>query len=292
MTSAESLRCFVAAARTLNFRGAARNVALTPAAFGARIAQLENEFGYALFERTTRRVVLTEQGRALLPRAEAALSALAACSSPHEHAPMELTLGTRHELGLSFVLPLLPKLEKTRANLRIHIHVGSGAELLRRVRSGEIDCAVGSMRTNDPRLDTFALHEETYRFVASPKLLKQNPLARLADAEAHTLIDTDDDLPLYSYWREASAEHAMLRFRGIRKAGTIEAVRALVRSGEGVAVLPTYYVADDIERKELSVVLPRIHVRADQFRLFFRVGDSRAAVFHGLARELVSSPLR
>jgi len=40
LPSLESLRCFVEAARLLNFRKAARAVALTPAAFGARIRQL------------------------------------------------------------------------------------------------------------------------------------------------------------------------------------------------------------------------------------------------------------
>ena len=41
LTPLDSLRCFVAAAEHLNFRTAARAVALTPAALGQRIRQLE-----------------------------------------------------------------------------------------------------------------------------------------------------------------------------------------------------------------------------------------------------------
>src|SRR5689334_25354523 len=63
--SFESLRCFLAAARLLNFRNASRAVALTPAAFGQRIRQLEEQLGVELFARTTRSVSLTERGIAL-----------------------------------------------------------------------------------------------------------------------------------------------------------------------------------------------------------------------------------
>ena len=69
--SIENLRCFDAAARLLRFRAAAKAVALTPAALGHRIRQLEDELGVKLFERTTRTVRLTAEGLAVLPHARA-----------------------------------------------------------------------------------------------------------------------------------------------------------------------------------------------------------------------------
>src|SRR5258706_15694234 len=74
-----TLRCFVSAAKLLNFRAAARSVALTPAAFGQRIKQLEELLGVALFRRTTRSVHLTEAGLALLPVAEQTITSAQAC---------------------------------------------------------------------------------------------------------------------------------------------------------------------------------------------------------------------
>ena len=56
LPSLDNLRCFVAAAQSSSFRAAARVVALTPAALGQRIKQLEEQIGVPLFERTTRRV--------------------------------------------------------------------------------------------------------------------------------------------------------------------------------------------------------------------------------------------
>src|SRR5687768_17456940 len=107
--SLENLRCFHAAAQTATFRAAARLVALTPAALGQRIRQLEAQIGEPLFERTTRSVALTRAGLALLPAARAALDAAAACLTAargDKPAPeLELTIGTRMELGLSFLIP-------------------------------------------------------------------------------------------------------------------------------------------------------------------------------------------
>src|SRR5687767_288369 len=102
----ESLRCFVEAAHTLNFRAAARTLGLTPAAFGQRIRRLEEELGGSLSERTTRRVVPTPSGMALLPVAERTLTEAGECVRAARGlagpVPVDLVLGTRHELGVSW----------------------------------------------------------------------------------------------------------------------------------------------------------------------------------------------
>jgi DNA-binding transcriptional LysR family regulator len=83
LPSLESLHCFAEAARLLNFRAAARAVALTPAALGQRIRQLEEQLGAPLFHRTTRKVVLTQAGLSLQPYARRALEA----RSHRRHSP-------------------------------------------------------------------------------------------------------------------------------------------------------------------------------------------------------------
>src|SRR5262245_13142653 len=108
LPSVESLRCFFAAARQLNFRRAASEVGLTPTAFSERIRGLERELGATLFLRTTRKVALTAEGRALLPAAERALSSVRDClHAIARPAPLavRLRIGTRFELGLSWLVP-------------------------------------------------------------------------------------------------------------------------------------------------------------------------------------------
>src|SRR5688572_16280070 len=130
----DSLRCFVEAARLLSFRATGRVVGLTPAAVGQRIQKLEEQLGVKLFHRTTRTVVLTEAGLSVLPYAERALDAGAACAraARGELGPpaMELTLGTRHELGLSWIVPMLPQLRAAHPGVTLHLYFGSGPDLL------------------------------------------------------------------------------------------------------------------------------------------------------------------
>ena len=140
----DSLRCFVEAARYLNFRAAAGAVGLTPAALGQRIRQLEEQYGVQLFYRTTRRVEPTEAGLALLPAAQRALEVAWECGQAARGdlgpVPIDLRLGTRHELGLSWVLPMLPKLAERHPAITFHLYFGEGHDLELRVRTQEIDC--------------------------------------------------------------------------------------------------------------------------------------------------------
>ena len=296
MPSATALRCFVQAARLLSFRAAARAVALSPAAFGQRIRQLEDELGAALFHRTTRSVVLTEAGLNLLPFAERALDALEDCSRAGRGelgpAPLELVLGTRHELGLSWIAPMHPHLEACRPGLTCHLYFGSGSDLMLRVRTLEIDCAVSSARITDPKLDSFRLHEERYVFVGHPKLLQGAPLRGPADAARHVLIDTTEELPLFHYWRDAPGGIDSVDFGSVLRMGTIAAIRHLVLRRRGVAVLPEYFVAKDLAARRLARIMPGVEPLSDHFRLVFRRDDPRRTHFQALAEEMRRHPLR
>src|SRR5256885_11097735 len=208
LPSLDSLQCFELAARLLNFRKAARAVGLTPAAFGQRIQKLEDQLGAKLFTRTTRSVHLTDAGTALLEPATRCLrvaeETMRAARGDRAPAPMDLVLGTRHELGVSWILPQFDRLEKVRPWLQLHLYFGSGPDLLLRVRTMEVDCAVTSSRLGDPALDATSIHPEHYVFVASPKLLQKTPFRQDGDAREHRLIDADVDMPLFRYWRDAA----------------------------------------------------------------------------------------
>ena len=232
---------------------------------------------------------------ALIPTAERTLAAAEACVRAARGetgpAPQELTLGTRYELGLSWLLPLLSTLEETFPHLTFHLYFSSGPDLELRVRSGEIDCAITSRRTQDPRLDGRRLHREDYVFVGHPKLLAKSPFKSLDDASLHVLFDAEPNLPLFEYWRSAPGGRA-LHFDSIRIMGTIAAIRWHVLRKSGVAVLPRYHVQQDLERGRLVEVLPHVPCVADDFRLMYRAHDPRQTVYEALAEEMCKSPLR
>lgn len=289
-----SLRCFLEAARLLNFRAAARAVSLTPAALGQRIKRLEEDVGVPLFQRSTRKVVLTEAGMALVPAARDALAASRRCiaAARGEAGPLiaELTLGTRHELGESWLIPMLPNLREAFPGLTFHLYVGSGPDLDVQVRAGTADCAVSSRRLTDPALDGIPLHPERYVFAAAPSLLERVPFASPADSQHHTLIDTSADLALFGYWRDAGGLDS-LRFDRLLTMGTIGYIRALVVAGQGVAVLPRYFVQPDLDAGRLVPLFPEVEPDVDWFRLLFRRDDPRRSLFEAIAEYLRGTPL-
>jgi len=292
----ESLRCFIEAAETLNFRAAAGRVGLTPAALGQRIRQLEERMEVSLFERTTRRVELTRAGMSLLPRAKEAVLAAGECVRAARGelgpAPMSLTFGTRYELGLSWIQPMLPELKAAFPHVTFHLYLGSGEDLNLKLMGHEIDCAVTSHRIVESQLDTAQLHEEKYVLVASadlPGLSRINGIDSLAD---HTLVDTNASLPLFRYFREAVGGGAPAQFAGERFMGSIEAIRVELRRGQGVGVLPLYLVKPDLQAGRLVRLLPEVELLSDYFRLMFRRNDARVSFFRALAERMCAHPLR
>jgi DNA-binding transcriptional LysR family regulator len=192
---------------------------------------------------------------------------------------------------MSWIVPMLAVLRVRHPALTFHLYFGSGSDLLLRVRGGEIHCAVGSMRMDDPKLDSVRLHREDYVFVGQPALLRRTPLRRPEDAARHTLLDERSALPLYAYWRDAAGSRLGLRFGRIVYLGTGAAIRVGVLSGEGVAVLPHYLVAHDLAARRLTPILPRVHPLHDYFRLIFRADDPKRSLYEAMAETMAEVPL-
>lgn len=291
----ESLRCFVHAARLLHFRAAAKVVALSPAALGQRIRQLEDQLGTPLFVRTTRSVALTAAGLRLLPYAEKALSAVDDCvQAAHggiESAPTEIVLGTRHELGMSWVVPMLEHWREALPALTVHLYFGAASDLFHRVRGLSLDCAVTSARLVDPKLEEIALQPEHYVFVGQKKLLAHKPLRSASEAKDHVLLDINDELPLFRYWRDTPHGFDSLVFSRIVQLGTIAAIAHQVAHGHGVAVLPEYFVRADLKAGRLRRILPHVEPLSDSFRLAFRKDDPRRSLYARLAEVMKGVPL-
>jgi DNA-binding transcriptional LysR family regulator len=292
----ESLRCFHAAAQHLNFRLAARAVGLSPAAFGDRIKRLEETLEARLFERTTRRVVLTPAGERLWPQARRCLEEADKCAelvkgSP-EPSPFAITVGTRFELGMSWLTPALAPLERERPWRKLHLFFGETPALIEALQRTEIDCLITSARITAGGLSYARLHEERYAFVGSTKLLAQRPLTRREHAARHTLIELNPDLPLFRYFLDARPGDELWGFEHTQYLGSIGPVCQRVLEGAGVAVLPAYFVERDIARGRLSRIMPRVAMPVDWFRLVWHQHHPRQDAFHELAGELSALPLK
>jgi DNA-binding transcriptional LysR family regulator len=288
----ESLRCFDAAATTLNFRVAARRVHLSPAAFSDRVQRLEEQLGTPLFERTTRLVALSESGRRLLPMARRLLDDAerlrVAARGPAVASPYELFVGTRYELGLSWLCPSLAALSRRRPERVIHLYNADTPDLIARLERGDLDAIVASMRLTSPKLTYSALHPEEYSLVA-----RRPGLRKPDDARGLTLVDVSRDLPLFRYFLDALPDAEPWPFERVEYMGGIGNIRRrLLDTEDRVAVLPTYFIRDDLAAKRLCRLVPRVRLRTDAFRLVWRANHPRQEELLGLAEELRRIPLR
>ena len=291
----ESLRCFVRAATSPSFRAAAKSVALSPAAFGDRIRRLEEGLGARLFQRTTRRVGLTAEGARLLPQARRCLAEAERCHAvvgSEAGPPFDIVIGTRFELGMSWLVPSLGKLERARPLRHLHVCFGDTPDIVPRILRDEVDCMVTSARLVASGLGVARLHEEEYVFVGAQSLLAKRPLARPEDAARHVLVDVSGDLPLFRYFLDARSARELWSFERVQHLGGIGAIRARVLEGAGVAVLPRYFVARDLAARRLRQLFPSTKLPSDWFRLIFRAGQPRERELRELAAELSKIPLR
>ena len=289
----DNLRCFLAAVEHDTFRRAAKAVALTPTAFSARIKQLEAQLGQPLFERTTRRVRLTRAGAALVPEAREALAQARRCVEVvHTDAdpPAAFTLGTRFELGLSWVVPGLLEVERAHPTWRANVYFGSGPDIVDRLTAGDVDCIVTSAPLARASWTQRVLHEETYALVAAPELLAERPVRTRADLAEHVLFDVDRSLPLARYLLDAPGP--AVTHGDVRTVGAGAAMLQYVRAGRGLAVLPEYMIAEDLAAGRLERLLPEQALLSDTFRLIWKADAPLSTVFEQLAEHLAARPLR
>jgi LysR family glycine cleavage system transcriptional activator len=292
MPSIDDLRCFLAAAKHLNFRRAAKEVFLTPTAFGQRIKGLEELLGRELFKRTTRSVSLTQEGLSLVPVAREALASVRRCSEvvlSGEEPPVRLMVGTRFELGLSWVLPSFLALEKERPSWHLDTYFGSGDDILARLRSGEMDCVVTSASISSAEWNVHVLHPEEYVLVGAPALIETHPFNAPEDALNHTVLDVNSAMPLSRYL--AAENNPTLMFGDVRFCGAGSPIVQLVRLGVGVAVVPLYMVEKDLRDGTLTRLLPEMPLLTDTFRLLYRREHPLTMQLEFLADYLRSCPL-
>jgi DNA-binding transcriptional LysR family regulator len=185
------LRYFVAVAETLHFGRAAQNLHMSQPPLSKRIADLEGELSVPLFDRSKRQVALTAAGRALLPRARAALRSFeAALRAVRAEAPAKsrrihvaFPADTSAEVLLDLVNELRP------GDVEINVAEATTAEQHQLLVAGELD--IGVLRHPYPTRGLWSsqpLRQTLGVVLPSTHELARRGTLRLADLKASTLV--------------------------------------------------------------------------------------------------------
>jgi DNA-binding transcriptional LysR family regulator len=137
-------RYFVAVAEALSFAKAARELHMSQPPLSKRIADLEEELGVRLFDRTSRKVDLTAAGEAFLPKARDAVrsfdAALREARSLSPSQSRHLRIALPPETSRSLLSGLVTRLQRDR--VEVHVVEASTAEQQRLIATGEVDVGV------------------------------------------------------------------------------------------------------------------------------------------------------
>lgn len=162
------LRYFLAVVETGSFTRAADKSFVTQPTLSAGIKKLEEQVGQALFERTNRRVFLTDAGTRFLPRAKAIMHEcnLALQQIEQDEEKPVLRLGVLSTLSTEWVSILIAGFRVAEPSVVLEIMDGTEQELLNRLDDRSLDYALSLYRGEKEAVAT-PLHEEGYKFIVS-----------------------------------------------------------------------------------------------------------------------------
>jgi DNA-binding transcriptional LysR family regulator len=237
------LEYFVAVAEERHFTRAAQRMHVAQSGLSASIRSLERELGAALFVRNTRRVELTDAGRALLVEARHTLTTLAAAKDAVAAVQGllrgSLSVGTLQCVGAVDLLPVLARFHAAHPGVEIQLRQGSSTELIDRVRAGDLDLAlVGVPPAGAPGVALAPLSEEELVLACGP----DHPLAhrtgvRLDELRGETFADFCPGWCTRDTTDQVLAAAQVPRRVGL-EVNDVHSLLDLVGHGMGIALVP------------------------------------------------------
>lgn len=186
----ESLEVFRMVARLGSITGAARSLRFTQSAVSRQIAALEAELGAVLFDRRPRGVVLSADGRQLLPHVDAILDRLDAARRELAAGGGQLRIGAFPTAVAALVPRALADLRRERPGLRLGLVEGLTPALLERLMAGDADVVVVSAPPDRPIEQSGA---ELHHLLDEQLLVAVPSDHRLARRRTVGLADLADD---------------------------------------------------------------------------------------------------
>src|ERR1700742_520587 len=239
------LEYFVAVAEELSFTRGARRAHVVQSAVSAAITRLERELNAPLFERTRRRVILTDAGTALLPEARATLAA--AQGARDALAAVRGRLGGTVSLGIMLsngpvdLAAVLGGFHAAHPDVVVHARQAAEgtAAHLRDLRDGALDVALVAL-AGPPAAGIVArpiASEYLVLLVAPDGPLAGQASVDLAEVAAEPFIESPPG------WGTRAVADRAFAARGLQRTVRFEVTDyqtmvAMVRGGLGVAFLP------------------------------------------------------
>ncbi|MBA3678229.1 MAG: LysR family transcriptional regulator [Sphingosinicella sp.] len=242
------LRSFLAVARTGSTLAAGKSLRVSQTTAARRVAALEEALELTLFERRQAGYLLTPAGEALLARAaevEEAVGAFTdAASAQVRDASGTVRLTAEAIYAVTVLGPILRDLHDAHPNILIEIDTTSE---VRDLAAGAADVALRSSKSLDGAgLVGRRIAADPWRLYCSREYAAAHGIARSRkDLRKHSLIGGGGE-SVWHYYQPWLKQNG-LEDRITMHHGTIPGLLAAVRSGVGIAALPSFVANQDPE---------------------------------------------
>ncbi|WP_122560086.1 LysR family transcriptional regulator [Pseudomonas viridiflava] len=252
------LQIFCAVTQHGSTVGAGLAVSLSQSATSAALNELESALGTRLFDRVGKRLVLNDNGHALLPQARQILGS--AQQIEDSFLLPDAGLNTRLRIGCSstianYVLPQIVAALRTSApSLRVDMDIGNSALIARKVAQFEIDMGMIEAPCHLPELIAEPWLVDEMVIVAG----RDHPLAVQKQVSLSDLQHAEWLLREPGSGTRGEVEHLLLRhlhdLEDMRQMGSSEAIKRTLAQGIGISCLSRRVVADLLASGELQIL--------------------------------------
>ena len=258
MLDQRQLSLFVALAEEAQFAKAAERMHISQSALSRSMAAMETSLGVRLFERTSRRVALSEAGRTYLPFAERILFAFETARIAAQRAQSgfsgTVTIGYMDLAIVSFLPDLVARFRKAQPEIEVQLRYGWSERQKEDISTARID--VGFIVGSYPARDSVSMVVAEQRLVAI--LPARHPLAARGEIAIRELANEPFIQGTATEWRSLNdavtsfcSSHGFLP-SVIQEAPTRDSIFGLVAAGLGVTIYTD--VAYRVPRPEIAVL--------------------------------------
>lgn len=255
------MRLFAEAAKLGSLSAAGRRLELSPAAASARLLKLEAALRSKLFDRTTRRLRLTDEGRLYLQHCTIALQAIdegeAALHASQSGMRGKVRISASADFGRNLFNQWLEEFSALHPELRISLTL---SDSLSNLVQDDLDLAIRFGAPRDESLIARRLAPNWRVLCASPDYLARygepNTPADLADHHFIVLVTDAGPLNKFHFARDGQDWSHTVPLEHAWETNDGALSRSWVLAGHGIARKTIWDVATDIRAGRLKIVLP------------------------------------
>ena len=262
-----ALQVFATVVSERSFSRAAEKLLRTQPAISLTLQRLEAELGGPLIDRsfrTAKKLVLTDAGQVVLDfakRFENLRGEMAtALGELRDNSAGRLTIGA-NESSTLYLLGHIERYRRLFPKIKIQVRRSQSSKIPAELLDGTLELGVTSYDPGDERLISKTIYADSLAFIVSPE-------HRFAGRKTLSITDLGSETFIAHNVVSPYRENVVREFRRHKvplnmdvEVPTLEAIRKLVQSNEGVAFLPRMVVKQELERKLLvEVRVKEMHI--------------------------------